>query len=67
LQAQALQTQLSLHELAYQESLIQERKAEIREIKTGIHELFKIFRDLSTLVHEQGDPSSGAMDMAVVS
>jgi t-SNARE complex subunit (syntaxin) len=54
LQAQALQTQLSPHELAYQESLIQEREAEIREIETGIHELSEIFRDLGTLVHEQG-------------
>lgn len=53
-QAQALQTQLSPHELAYQESLIQEREAEIREIETGIHELSEIFRDLGTLVHEQG-------------
>lgn len=54
LQAQTLQSQLSPHELAYQESLIQEREAEIREIETGIHELSEIFRDLGTLVHEQG-------------
>ena len=54
IQAQALQSQLSPHELAYQESLIQEREAEIREIETGIHELSEIFRDLGTLVHEQG-------------
>lgn len=54
LQAQALQSQLSPHELAYQESLIQERETEIREIETGIHELSEIFRDLGTLVHEQG-------------
>ncbi|KAH9968360.1 t-SNARE [Lactifluus volemus] len=53
-QAQAMQSQLSPHELAYQESLIQEREAEIREIETGIHELSEIFRDLGTLVHEQG-------------
>jgi len=53
-QAQLLQTQLSPHELAYQESLIQEREAEIREIETGIHELSEIFRDLGTLVQEQG-------------
>ena len=32
----------------------QEREAEIREIETGIHELSEIFRDLGTLVHEQG-------------
>jgi len=54
LQAQVLQSQLSPHELAYQESLIQERESEIREIETGIHELSEIFRDLGTLVHEQG-------------
>ena len=54
LQAQVLQSQLSPHELAYQESLIHERETEIREIETGIHELSEIFRDLGTLVHEQG-------------
>ena len=54
-QAQILQTQLSPQELAFQESLIQEREAEIREIETGIHELHEIFRDLGTLVTEQGD------------
>ena len=53
-QAQILQAQLSPHELAYQESLIQEREAEIREIETGIHELQEIFRDLGTLVNQQG-------------
>ncbi|ETW82113.1 hypothetical protein HETIRDRAFT_475581 [Heterobasidion irregulare TC 32-1] len=53
-QALALQSQLSPHELAYQESLIQERETEIREIETGIHELSEIFRDLGTLVNEQG-------------
>lgn len=34
--------------------MIQEREAEIREIETGIHELSQIFRDLGTLVQEQG-------------
>ncbi|KAH9850233.1 t-SNARE [Lenzites betulinus] len=53
-QAQILQTQLSPQELVFQESLIQEREAEIREIETGIHELHEIFRDLGTLVQEQG-------------
>lgn len=53
-QAQILQSQLSPHELAYQESLIHEREAEIREIETGIHELSEIFRDLGTLVNQQG-------------
>lgn len=49
-----LQQTLSPQELAYQESLVQEREAEIREIETGIHELHEIFRDLGTLVQEQG-------------
>jgi len=49
-----MQSERSAHELAYEESLIQERNAEIREIETGIHELSEIFRDLGTLVHEQG-------------
>ncbi|KAE9403819.1 t-SNARE [Gymnopus androsaceus JB14] len=53
-QAQLLQAQLSPHELAYQESLIQEREADIREIESGVHELAEIFRDLGTLVHQQG-------------
>ncbi|KAK7063552.1 SNARE domain protein [Favolaschia claudopus] len=53
-QSQVLQQQLSPHELAYQESLIQEREQEIREIETGIHELAEIFQDLGTLVHQQG-------------
>lgn len=53
-QAQLLQNQLSPHELAYQESLIQEREQDIREIETGIHELAEIFRDLGTIVHQQG-------------
>jgi hypothetical protein len=45
-----MQAQLSPHELAYQESLVQEHEAEIREVETGIHELSEIFRDLGTLV-----------------
>lgn len=53
-QAQLLQSQLSPHELAYQESLIREREVEIQEIETGIHELSEIFRDLGTLVNQQG-------------
>ena len=54
-QAQLFQAQLSPAELAHQESLIQEREAEIREIETGIHELHEIFRDLGTIVLEQGE------------
>jgi t-SNARE complex subunit (syntaxin) len=53
-QAQLLQSQLSPHELAYQESLIQEREEDIREIEAGVHELAEIFRDLGTMVHQQG-------------
>ncbi|KAF8506324.1 t-SNARE [Gautieria morchelliformis] len=53
-QAQMFQSQLSPAELSHQESLIHEREAEIREIETGIHELSEIFRDLGTLVSEQG-------------
>jgi hypothetical protein len=34
--------------------LIAEREAEIREIESGIHELNDIFRDLGTIVQEQG-------------
>jgi hypothetical protein len=49
-----MHSQLSPHELAYQESLIQEREAEIEEIESGIHELAEIFRDLGTLVNQQG-------------
>lgn len=50
-----MQQQLSPQELAHQESLIQEREGEIREIETGIHELSEIFRDLGTLVNTQGE------------
>ncbi|KAI0088511.1 t-SNARE [Irpex rosettiformis] len=53
-QVQVLQQSLSPQDLMYQESLVQEREAEIREIETGIHELHEIFRDLGTLVQEQG-------------
>ena len=34
--------------------MIAEREAEIREIETGIHELNDIFRDLGTIVEQQG-------------
>ncbi|WVQ78196.1 hypothetical protein IAT38_000279 [Cryptococcus sp. DSM 104549] len=46
--------QVSPQELEFQETLIAEREAEIREIETGIHELNDIFRDLGTMVVEQG-------------
>ncbi len=41
-------------ELEFQETMIAEREAEIREIETGIHELNDIFRDLGTIVEQQG-------------
>jgi len=68
-QTQIFQTQLSPHELAYQESLIQEREDEIREIETGIHELAEIFQDLGTLVNQQGtmlDDMSGSLERIAV-
>lgn len=42
------------YELDYQEALIEERENEIREIEVGITELNQIFRDLGTIVQEQG-------------
>ncbi|KAF8489638.1 hypothetical protein F5888DRAFT_1158226 [Russula emetica] len=64
LQAQAMQAQLSPHELAYQESLVQEHEAEIREIETGIHELSEIFRHLGTLDNIESNVYSIAVDTA---
>lgn len=45
---------VSAQELEFQETLIAAREAEIREIESGIHELNDIFRDLGTMVVEQG-------------
>lgn len=45
--------------------MIQEREAEIREIETGIHELHEIFRDLGTLVQEQGGMIGASTDTMV--
>ncbi|KAF9107464.1 hypothetical protein BGX27_008727 [Mortierella sp. AM989] len=42
------------NELEYNESLIVQREDEIREIEHGITELNEIFRDLGTMVNEQG-------------
>ncbi|WWD15826.1 hypothetical protein CI109_100250 [Kwoniella shandongensis] len=53
-QAQHQVQQVSPQELEFQETLIAERESEIREIETGIHELNDIFRDLGTMVVEQG-------------
>jgi len=65
-QAVLLQHQLSPHELAHQESLIQERESEIREIETGIHELAEIFHDLGTLVDQQGGMLGASASFALV-
>jgi t-SNARE complex subunit (syntaxin) len=54
-QLQQQAQQLAPAELAYQEQVIQEREAEIRDIESGIHELHEIFRDINTLVLQQGD------------
>jgi syntaxin 7 len=43
------------NELEYNESMITQREEEIREIEQGITELNEIFRDLGSMVHEQGD------------
>ncbi|KAI1292437.1 hypothetical protein EDD11_008734, partial [Mortierella claussenii] len=43
------------NELEYNESMITQREDEIREIERGITELNEIFRDLGSMVHEQGD------------
>lgn len=45
---------VTAQELDFQETLIAEREAEIRDIESGIHELNDIFRDLGTIVSEQG-------------
>lgn len=63
-QAQLFQAQLSPHELAYQESLIQEREEDIREIEAGVHELATIFRDLGVLVNQQGGMIGKSMPFA---
>ena len=47
-------SRVSPQELEFQETLIAEREAEIRDIETGIHELNDIFRDLGTIVEQQG-------------
>ncbi|EPS44013.1 hypothetical protein H072_1997 [Dactylellina haptotyla CBS 200.50] len=54
-QQQAAQLQLaSQSDVDFQESIIQEREEEIRDIEEGITQLNEIFRDLGTMVTEQG-------------
>ncbi|KAG0309327.1 hypothetical protein BGZ98_003442 [Dissophora globulifera] len=43
------------NELEYNESMITQREDEIRDIEHGISELNDIFRDLGSMVHEQGN------------
>ena len=52
-QAQAQEELVPDSELEFQETLIEEREGDIREIEAGILELNEIFRDLGTIVHEQ--------------
>ncbi len=42
-------------EVDFQESLIIERESEIRNIEQGVSELNELFRDVATIVREQGD------------
>jgi syntaxin 7 len=49
----SLTFRVTAQELDFQETLIAEREAEIRDIESGIHELNDIFRDLGTIVSEQ--------------
>lgn len=56
-QVPLVQQQMALaeqSEVDFQEELIQEREQEIRGIEQGITELNEIFRDLGTMVTEQG-------------
>jgi len=54
MQTQVQTQKINQEELEFQESLIAEREAEIREIEQGVQELNEIFRDLSHMVQEQG-------------
>ncbi|RPA91279.1 t-SNARE [Choiromyces venosus 120613-1] len=57
-QVPLVQQQLALaeqSEVDFQESLIIEREEEIRGIEQGITELNEIFRDLGTMVNQQGE------------
>jgi len=53
-QLQAVVEGPSQADIEFQEALIAEREAEIREIEGGVHELNEIFRDLANIVQEQG-------------
>ncbi|KAJ3300611.1 SNAP receptor [Borealophlyctis nickersoniae] len=51
---QRLQIQALDNEIDYNESLITEREEDLKDIERSILEVNEIFRDLGTLVHEQG-------------
>lgn len=56
-QQQQQQEQLRLadqSEVDYQENLIIERESEIRNIESSVSELNELFRDVATMVHDQG-------------
>lgn len=58
-QQQQLQEQAPLRladqsEVDFQENLIIERESEIRNIETSVSELNELFRDVATMVHDQG-------------
>src|SRR5437762_1701937 len=55
LQSQEQQRLVSQDEVDFQESLIVEREAEIRNIEQGVSELNELFRDVAHIVREQGD------------
>lgn len=52
---QRMQLQTLEPQIQYNETVIAEREEEIREIEQGIHLVNEIFRDLGTLVQEQGN------------
>jgi hypothetical protein len=57
-QQQQLQEQARLapqSEVDFQESMIVEREAEIRQIEQSVGELNELFRDVATMVHAQGE------------
>ncbi|CAK1363068.1 hypothetical protein CB0940_04808 [Cercospora beticola] len=58
-QQQQLQQQEQLrladqNEVDFQESLIIERESEIRNIESSVSELNELFRDVATMIHDQG-------------
>jgi len=54
-QAQELPRLASQDEVDFQDSLIVEREAEIRNIEQGVSELNELFRDVAHIVNEQGE------------